>query len=238
MDLNQGEVGRRRDDVIHTKEDLMEVLGREETDIGSITEEEWKLILQKENLSEDFLREHHSVVNWDWVCHFQTLYESLIRDFKEWVEWPEISSQKGLSESFIREFQEYVYWDRISVFQTLSESFIREFEELVDWNCISAFQCLSEDFIREFQNKVDWSEISGKQLFSDSFFDEFKTSINHFGVCVFNEKVPFSVFLKSLSKVSPKELFRYGAISLLQKRFNPTEMEEIERIIKLRMIWN
>ena len=141
---------------------------------GLITEEQWKEISRRQNLSENFIREFQDKVYWDSISMRQKLSESFIREFQDKVNWYIISEWQNLSEDLIREFQDKVDWYWISIYQKLSEDFIREFRNKVFWGLISEYQKLSESFIREFQDKVDWNEISIYQKLSESFIREFQ----------------------------------------------------------------
>ena len=86
--------------------------------------------------------------------YYQNLSENFIREFQSEVDWFSISYQQILSEDFIREFQYKVDWENISYKQKLSEDFIREFADEVYWWEISCYQDLSESFRKEFADKL------------------------------------------------------------------------------------
>jgi hypothetical protein len=80
------------------------------------------------------------------------LSDDFIRDFKTKLDWCWISTNSPLNENFIGEFQNEVDWEAVSQFQALSEQFIRHFQDNVDWELISMNQNLSENFIRIYLN--------------------------------------------------------------------------------------
>lgn len=156
---------------------------------------EWDRIIYYKNseLTEDFIREFHDKVNWEYISKCQKLSENFIREFHDKVDWVSISINQKLSESFIREFQDKVDWECISSYQKLSENLVREFQDKVDWHHISyQVECellgilcefatgdynqeprfFSGNFIREFQDKLDFKKISELQEALNSNFPE------------------------------------------------------------------
>jgi len=53
------------------------------------------------------------------------LSDDFIREFKTKVDWSWISTHLPLNENFIEEFQDFIDWEAISQYQTLSDDFIR-----------------------------------------------------------------------------------------------------------------
>ena len=56
------------------------------------------------------------------------LSDDFIRDFKTKLDWGLISSNLPLNENFIREFQDFIDLEAVSQYQNLCEQFVREFQ--------------------------------------------------------------------------------------------------------------
>ena len=101
------------DDLIETRElpeSLIDRISR-----SCLCDFNWDQVVMHQQLSEDFIRDHHS--------QFLSL-------------WNKISEYQVLSEDFIREFKRYVNWNYISTYQTISEEFIEEFSDHINWRIL------------------------------------------------------------------------------------------------------
>ena len=157
---------------------------------------EWRWRMSSSTvLSEEFIREHATELDWADISLHQTLSESFIREFADRVKWGAICVQQTLSEPFIREFADRVKWSKVAAYQQLSDEFVAEFadqikvrkldlrqrseafvrahQKALGWKHLSQNGRLSEAFIREFQDKVNWAEIAANQTLSVAFLTEF-----------------------------------------------------------------
>ena len=130
----------------------------------------WDNISLFKDLSENFIREFHDLVNWDEI--FERRYidkkygeedlfsEQFIKEFKSKMNWKHISLSHNLSEDLMRHLKDDMDWDYITKYQMLDEDFIEELQHKVNWKYISKYQIwLSEDFIRKFRDKIDFNSI-------------------------------------------------------------------------------
>lgn len=133
---------------------------------------------ENNNLTEDFIREFYTQINWNYLSYFQkNLSEDILNDFMYLWNWYYILQNIKVSEKQLRAIAEYVQkleivnnmWRVISVTQKLSEDFIREYQRYISWHEVSRYQKLSESFIEEFSHEVDWYNISRYQTLSEDF---------------------------------------------------------------------
>ena len=92
------------------------------------------------------------------------LSDDFIRDFKTKLNWRWISANYPLNENFMEEFQDFVDLEAVSEYHKLSEDFIREFQDKVDWKKISRHQTFSEKFLIKFKNKIDWYTVTEEPI--------------------------------------------------------------------------
>ena len=130
-----------------------------------------------EELIRNFMHAGADIYN---AAKYQKLSEGFIEEFQSKLDWDDITFHQVLSENFMRKFSSEINWFYVSVYQKLSEDFIREFQDEVNWFCVLKYQELSEIFIREFKHLFsinDWPRIVRYQKLSNEFIEEFELEI-------------------------------------------------------------
>ena len=127
-------------------------------------------------------------IDWIEISEKENLTEEFIREFSEYLYWYSISICQKLSENFIREFKDKVYWYSVFKNQKLSREFIYEFMSKIDWFAISRSKNITDELLIEFQDKISWElhfiyreasfNIIKKFILKTDFYelDNFKTS--------------------------------------------------------------
>lgn len=138
---------------------------------------DWNTVSSESGLTEAFIKEHCSQLNWYNICQCQRMSESFIEEMKDYVNWGNVSSYQTLSETFIETYKENVLWVGISRNQKLSEDFIRKYKQEVYWYYIFENQILSEAFIKEhleyvYEEFLCVKSVTSKQKLSYEFVVE------------------------------------------------------------------
>lgn len=113
---------------------------------------DWLAIIEKEQVSDAFLKEHLPSMNIGFLLLDHKLNESFLTQLcriDPRVDWLVLSCYQDLTEQFMIRFQDQLVWEEISKSQTLSESFILQMKDRVDWREIQENQSLSISFILE-----------------------------------------------------------------------------------------
>lgn len=154
---------------------------------------------------------YNSEFNWDDKEFYKTylLSEGFLQEFFTHINWRIFLCAQSLSESFIEKnanrFND-IDWELISTKQKLSEAFIEKMKHKVNWKCISEYQTLSEKFIRKFANKISWYEISKCQKLSLNFIKKYSDKLNwtQLSLC---QNMPETFIKKNINKIHMIYLF-------------------------------
>ena len=144
-------------------------------------------LIQFQNLSDSFLEEYHTTINWSWVSKYQVLGEDTIRKFKNSLNWEFISSKQLLSIDFILEFNDYIDWFTIMKNPFLKLDFITRCQQYLDWNSVSLHMTMNTPLLKKYQDKLNWTIISSERVLHEDIILEFEDEIN-FALLLENEK--------------------------------------------------
>lgn len=64
----------------------------------------WESLIEKQILSESFIRKHADTIDWILVCRYQTLSKEFILEFKEKVDWYLIRNYQKMGKEFLDEY--------------------------------------------------------------------------------------------------------------------------------------
>lgn len=104
-------------------------------------------ISKHQNMSEDFMREHATVIKWKYVCR-RPLSESFMVEMCNYVDWAVISKHQKLSSSFILKFKSYLDPNLVSRHQQLDMSFIEHNRPWLKMPIISQYQNMTIDYLK------------------------------------------------------------------------------------------
>lgn len=120
----------------------------------------WKLFLQKNTVSESFIRKYHE--------HFS---ESL---------WFITVKKSKLSTDFIKEFEENISWIPFSYNKNITDEQLYLFQDKIDWWGIITFgRGLSEDLLKKYKEIIPakaWKQVLSKQ-YKHKISDDFRKEI-------------------------------------------------------------
>jgi len=144
------------------KSNLLSVCCEIKIDVSDLSKAEWRLLVQQTVITEELFILYPDKILQRAFYDYQELSEDFIRKHQSILNFFEISYTKNLSEEFMEEFEDRLTWSAIS-HQKLSESFIRKHKDQVYWLQISLCQKLSKDFIVEFIDKIDLKKLASNK---------------------------------------------------------------------------
>ena len=99
-----------------------------------LSERDWRIIVQYQDLSEEFMNKYADKLGWFLILTNQNLSESFLKNH-------------------INEISKNKYWHLVSRLE-LSEEFIDEHQDLLDWDQLAIFQHnLSEEFLEKHKDR-------------------------------------------------------------------------------------
>jgi hypothetical protein len=98
-----------------------------------LTKKDYERISAHRYLSDKFIIEFQTELNWKIISRCQKLSAKMIRHFQHKLNWFEISEKQIMSEDFIREFQDKLNWGSLS-YRTFSNEFLIEFKHRIIWS--------------------------------------------------------------------------------------------------------
>ncbi|MGD1841924.1 MAG: hypothetical protein ACFB0B_13670 [Thermonemataceae bacterium] len=120
-------------------------------------------LLQKEQVSVDFLRKYSTYLDWEVVSATQAIPEKHIQTFIEKINFSSLLQHpKAYSEKMLKKYSRHfdkACWLAIVQHQELSENFLQTFEQSIDWPSVAKYQRLSESFIEEYKYLLNWKDI-------------------------------------------------------------------------------
>ena len=191
------------------------------------SEEYWKYIIEKVNLSSDFILQNLNDVNLKYIMMFQKLDNEVLNNnkFLTKISNDELINlaikyqkfdDKILNYFIINEFIDSEFWNLISQYQDLCDDFIKNNSDNLNWTLLSTYQDLNLDTIINNLDKIDWNNIPLNITFA--------LFINDNTIKLF-EKYPIWEKIAYLKNVSTEVLFNY---------FNKLTKKSIINIIKFR----
>ena len=76
---------------------------------NNVDQVNWKLIVEKDKLSDEFIDEFHQYLDWLRISVYQKLSEDIMNRYASQLNWYCISTWQNLSEEFIKSHQNYVH---------------------------------------------------------------------------------------------------------------------------------
>jgi hypothetical protein len=132
--------------------------------------QDWFHIIWHNILSEDFIKEFQSYLDFGIVNQRQSLSEEILSYlFDNNCCVRSAARYQRLSEKFIKKYHTHLMWQHIVVYQKLSEDFLREYQDYFDWEDIAYYQVLSEKFILEFFDRLITRDLFRFQRLSKEF---------------------------------------------------------------------
>jgi hypothetical protein len=184
------------------KPEWQEILDRHK-DINR--EDDFRYLLEREKLPEDFIEYYFEKLGVDLVLVFQKLSEDFILrhydDINYFVNdeetgeidncWKFVFMYQDLSEEFLRrpEVVEAIrggdsfyfdFWESVALNQKLSEQYIRDNNYKLPSATLCLQQDLSEKYMRDFKSTMNWYNIARRQKMSDEFMEEFEDELEPF----------------------------------------------------------
>ena len=162
----------------------------------------WKIIFEKQNLSEQLIRKYKYKVNHDLsiIIKYQNVSEKFLIDYNSKVGHNEVIyllENYKLSENYLNfiinsskswwDCYEFMYdkenaFNKISRYQILSENFIEKYKNNLNWKFITIYQKLSEKFIEKYNKNINWDFVSIRQKISPSFLKKYNKNIKWINV--------------------------------------------------------
>lgn len=125
----------------------------------------WWAALQRQTLSENFLRKHLDLIIQKNELTYLITYQNLSNQFLEeliscpfWKDFMfEIISEKQmLSETFIDKYKDELSWAEICQHQKLSSAFMENHLEYLEFAFVSRYQKLDAEFVSKHFDKLDY----------------------------------------------------------------------------------
>lgn len=151
------------------------------------SETDFLIMIQSQQLSDNFLTHYHQKLNWSWVSCYQVLSEETIKKFKEQVDWSFISLKQLLSIDFILEFHDYIDWFTIMKNPFLRLDFISRCQQYLDWDSVSLYMTLNIPLLKQYQDRLNWDLISSDRILTENKILQFEDQLN-FKLLLKNEK--------------------------------------------------
>jgi hypothetical protein len=144
----------------------------------------WELIVENQNLTEEFIEKYIDSLTWELVTEHQKLDESFLKkndpQFNKTV-WKKISKHQELTPEFIDEYEVMLDLELITEHQKLTESFlVRNSPRFTSkiWKNVSQYQELPESFMKRYRYALYWDLMTRHQKMSEPFVYEFKKWLN------------------------------------------------------------
>jgi len=131
--------------------------------------------LSKEILSQDFIIQYASELDWFAVAQTQGLNIKILNAFRNTFVFSQAPDKN------YKDYKEKV-WKALSLFQDFDDDELFHFQNELDWNIVCQFQSLPLEYIRKFEDKVNWKKISMYQNLSDSFIEEYNEKLYWVGL--------------------------------------------------------
>lgn len=124
----------------------------------------WKILPERQVLSENFIAKYADKIDWHVVSFYQVLSEDFIDRNSDKVDWKNISNGQKLSEEFIEKYIDKVSMTDICFKQKLSESFMEKHANILDWHSVSCYQDVSKKFIIKHADKIHFESMYAMRL--------------------------------------------------------------------------
>jgi len=211
------------------------------------SEDYWKYIIEKINLSNDFILEHIQHLNLDYILKYQKIDSEIISNNKflqniidrdhvnTLVRYQTISFQT-LDYIILNGYVDTDFWNIISQYQNLTNEYIRKYDDKLNWKLISTFQNIDLLLITDYLDKIDWKNIP-LNISSSSI-------INNNTITIF-ENFPIWDNIACLNNLSNDILFKYfdklsynSIINILSYRdLNQTFIKKIIEHFNDESVW-
>lgn len=165
------------------------------------TKVNWNHISKQESLSDAFIIEHHTRLNWTIINNTHTLSEQIITIFPQLVNWTNISARGNLTEAFIMQnavnlnwhqiklsqrvtlaivntFVKQINWYELSKYKQLPDNIIHKYATMLYWHQLQCYQTLSLNIIRTFTQHINWNKVSRQDNLTTMFIIEFHDKLN------------------------------------------------------------
>ena len=199
----------------------------------------WKIISEHQQLTESFILEYASSLDWDKVIAHQKISPSLEESIKSYltspkllkryltlhkvssalsndlvgkVDWLTISKYGNLSEEFIDTYHNELDWRFLVRYQTLTESLITKYSEKIRWKLACRHQLLSEAILRKFSDQLNWPRVSQFQELSESFMTDFAKQLK-WDVMSQWQNLSEKLILDNAAKVNWEFIARFQSLS-------------------------
>ena len=94
---------------------------------NKMTRNEWRVICANLPLTDEFIIEFQSSINWLHLSANEYLSEKMIRKFYNKVDWYFLSKNRVLSDDCCRDFKHLIHWDAYFYFQESSYPILKDF---------------------------------------------------------------------------------------------------------------
>lgn len=124
--------------------------------------EKWSFVFEYNQVSETFLRKHHSEFDrevWSVISAFQELSEDFMCEFKDELDWIEISQNQRFSEEFAVQFKLLLDWEAIIGRNIFTFDFILQNTVLSD----GVVSRLGQMYTAEIKNLLEKYRSEGKK---------------------------------------------------------------------------
>jgi hypothetical protein len=124
--------------------------------------EKWSFVFEYNQVSETFLRKHHSEFDrevWSVISAFQELSEDFMCEFKDELDWIEISQNQRFSEEFAVQFKLLLDWEAIIGRNIFTFDFILQNTVLSD----GVVSRLGQKYTAEIKNLLEKYRSEGKK---------------------------------------------------------------------------
>ena len=202
------------------------------------SEEYWKYVIEKVQLSNDFILENIEHINLDYILKYQQIDSSILsnnkfirhiidRDYvNTLVRYQNISFQT-LDYLILNGFVDSDFWNIISQYQVLTKEYIRKYDDKLNWNLISTYQEIDLELITDYLDKIDWNKIP-LNISSSSI-------INNNTISLF-EKYSIWDNIACLNNLSNDILFKYFTKLSYNSVINILSYRELDETFILKII--
>ena len=184
--------------------------------INEIKKNNWESLYNPKNITSK---------EWNIISYHKNLIlsEKFIWEFKSKLNWMGILSMQKLSKNFLRTYIEHYYlnnlndettikiWDTISIYQNIDIEFINLYYKNLNWYLLSKFQVFSYDILSKYKELIKWNYLEYNKYDLDivEYFIDF---INWKKLC-YDKKLSEEFIIKNYNKVDWENIGIYQKLS-------------------------
>ena len=154
------------------------------SDLSRFDKVDWNYLSEKCFLSEDFIEEHSSFLNWRLMSIHQIFSVSFMIKYAHKLDWKYVSSNQYLCEQFGEDYIDIINLESFVIGQDVSEKFLDKYKDNFKWSDLCQYVPLSDEFINNHLDYIDWFTLSKAPLNKD-FIVKHKDKLDPTHISVF-----------------------------------------------------